>query len=131
MADLENFVPATPPTLYRLASISKSLTATIAMRLWERGNLDLDASVQKYCPAFPRKPGRLPVGNFLAIWGIRHYKSDSRDDPEGGNTRHFDDPIEADLNFFANDPLQLLDSGIHRDRLCHRRSLRRKIRRCG
>ena len=31
--------------------------------------------------------------------------SDSQDDPEGGNTRHFDDPIEAALNFFANDPL--------------------------
>jgi CubicO group peptidase (beta-lactamase class C family) len=53
MADLENFVPATPPTLYRLASISKSLTVTTAMQLWERGKLDLDAPVQKYCPAFP------------------------------------------------------------------------------
>lgn len=39
MADLENFVPATPQTLYRLASISKSLTATAAMELWERGKL--------------------------------------------------------------------------------------------
>jgi CubicO group peptidase (beta-lactamase class C family) len=36
MADLENFVPATPQTLYRLASISKSLTATGAMQLGER-----------------------------------------------------------------------------------------------
>src|SRR5947209_1761548 len=53
MADLENYVPATSQTLYRLASISKSLTATGAMQLWECGKLDLDAPVQKYCPAFP------------------------------------------------------------------------------
>src|SRR5436853_3869375 len=33
LADLENNVPASEHTLYRLASISKSLTATAAMRL--------------------------------------------------------------------------------------------------
>jgi beta-lactamase family protein len=43
MADLENSVPATSRTLYRLASISKPITATAAMLLYERGKLDLDA----------------------------------------------------------------------------------------
>jgi serine beta-lactamase-like protein LACTB len=106
MADLENFVLATPQTLYRLASISKSLTATTAMQLWERGKLDLDAPVQKYCPAFPQKPWPITSRQLLGhLGGIRHYKSDSQDDPEGGNTRRFDDPIEAGLNFFAHDPL--------------------------
>src|SRR6476620_4313674 len=47
MADLENFVPATSRTLYRLASVSKPLTATAAMQLYESGKLDLDAPVQK------------------------------------------------------------------------------------
>jgi len=37
--------------------------------------------------------------------GIRHYKGHSQDDPEIGNTRHFDDPIAGGLQFFANDPL--------------------------
>src|SRR2546421_237880 len=55
MADVENSVPATSYTLYRLASISKPITATAAMMLWQRGKLDLDAGVQKYCPAFPLK----------------------------------------------------------------------------
>ena len=41
--DLENSIPATSTTLYRLASISKPLTATAAMVLYERGELDLDA----------------------------------------------------------------------------------------
>lgn len=54
-ADLENLVPATSQTLYRLASISKAITATAAMVLYERSKLDLDAPIQKYCPAFPRK----------------------------------------------------------------------------
>ena len=35
MADLENFVPATSQTLYRLASVSKPITSTAAMQLWE------------------------------------------------------------------------------------------------
>src|SRR3954470_15530262 len=54
-ADLENNVPAREHTLFRLASISKTLTAVGAMELWERGKLDLDVPVQKYCPSFPQK----------------------------------------------------------------------------
>src|ERR1700730_12018605 len=56
MADLENSVPATSQTVYRLGSISKSITATAVMELWEHGKLDLDFPVQKYCPSFPQKP---------------------------------------------------------------------------
>jgi CubicO group peptidase (beta-lactamase class C family) len=47
-ADLEHSVPATSPTLYRLASISKTITATAAMVLHERGKLDLDVPVQNH-----------------------------------------------------------------------------------
>ncbi len=53
MADLENSVPATSNTLYRLGSISKPLTATTAMALWEHGRLDLDSPVQKVLPGIP------------------------------------------------------------------------------
>ncbi|MGA8153617.1 MAG: serine hydrolase domain-containing protein [Terriglobales bacterium] len=65
MADLENSVPATSLTLYRLASISKSLTATGAMQLWEQGKLDLDAPVQKYCPEFPHMLLSLTAPAFI------------------------------------------------------------------
>ena len=37
--------------------------------------------------------------------GIRHSKSDSQDDLELGNTRHFDDTVRSGLSFFAGDPL--------------------------
>lgn len=105
-ADVKNRVPAGEHTLFRLASISKPLTATGAMLLWERGQLDLDAQVQKYCPSFPQKPWPIATRQVLGhLGGIRHYKSDSLKDPEIGNTKHFDDPIQGGLNFFKNDPL--------------------------
>lgn len=105
-ANLEDNVPATSQTLYRLASVSKSLTATAAMQLWERGKLDLDAPIQKYCPAFPSKPQTVTTRELLGhLGGIRHYKSNSLDDPEIGNTKYFEDPIAAGIKFFADDPL--------------------------
>src|SRR5258708_721809 len=105
-ADLENNVPASEHTLFRLASISKALTATAAMELWERGQLDLDAPVQKYCPSFPQKSWPISTRQVMGhLAGIRHYKSGSQDDPEVGNTKHFDDPIKAGLDFFENDAL--------------------------
>ena len=54
-------------TLYRLASTSKSLTPTTAMRLWERGKLDLDTPVQKYCPAIPQKPWPITSRQLLGL----------------------------------------------------------------
>ncbi len=104
-ADLEGKVPATAETLYRLASVSKPLTATAAMELWERGKLDLDAPIQKYCPQFPVKPYPITTRELLGhLGGIRHYKTGA-DDLEGNNTKHFDDPIAGGIQFFANDPL--------------------------
>ena len=106
VADLENNVPVTPQTLFRLASISKSITATAAMQLWEQGKLDLEAPLQKYCPAFPEKQWPITTRQLLShLGGIRHYRSDSPEDSEVSNTKHFDDPIAGGIQFFANDPL--------------------------
>src|ERR1700694_3308714 len=92
-ADLENNAPASEHTLFRLASISKPLTATAAMQLWERRQLDLDAPVQKYCPAFPQKPWPITTRQVMGhLGGIRHYKT-GPEDLEVGNTKHFDSPI--------------------------------------
>jgi serine beta-lactamase-like protein LACTB len=106
MADVENNVPVSEHTLFRLGSISKPITAIAAMELWERGKLDLDVPVQKYCPSFPQKSQPITTRELLGhLAGIRHYKSDSQDDPEIGNTHHFDNPIGAGLDFFKDDPL--------------------------
>ena len=55
-ADVENGVPARTDTVYRLASVSKPMTAVAVLRLHERGLLDLDAPVWRSCPDFPEKP---------------------------------------------------------------------------
>lgn len=49
-ADIENRVPATPDTIGRIGSISKSFTAVVLMQLVERGILKLDEPVEKYFP---------------------------------------------------------------------------------
>ena len=105
MADLENFAPATSSTLFRLGSISKPITATAILQLWERGKLDLDAPVQKYCPAFPRKEWPITSRELLGhLGGIRHYNHDGKGDVPEDSARHFA-TMEESLQIFAAAPL--------------------------
>ncbi len=105
-ADLENQVPATAETRYRLASISKTFTAIAAMQLWQQGKLDLDAPIQKYCPAFPEKNAPITTRMLLGhLAGIRHYKAGPAGLPEVNSTTHFSNPIAGGLGFFKDDPL--------------------------
>jgi CubicO group peptidase (beta-lactamase class C family) len=106
LADLENQVPVTPATLFRLASVSKPITAVAAMELWEQGKVDLDAPIQKYCPAFPDKGAPITTRELLGhLGGIRHYRDGKEGDAEVNNTIHFGDPIAGGLSFFKDDPL--------------------------
>ncbi|SVD29737.1 uncharacterized protein METZ01_LOCUS382591, partial [marine metagenome] len=54
-ANRENRVPVSRKTMFRWASISKSLTALSAMQLWEKDQLKLDGDVRQYVPEFPDK----------------------------------------------------------------------------
>ena len=54
--DIENKKPATPDTLYLLASISKTVVATAIMQLYEQGLFDLDDDVNDYLPFSLRNP---------------------------------------------------------------------------
>src|ERR1044071_8110841 len=47
-ADLENKVPATEPTVYHLASLTKTFASTILMQLVQEGKIKLDDPVSKY-----------------------------------------------------------------------------------
>ena len=51
-ADFENRVPATPDTLYSIASLTKTFAATLVMQLVEQGKLDLDEPVSHYSTDF-------------------------------------------------------------------------------
>jgi serine beta-lactamase-like protein LACTB, mitochondrial len=104
-ADLENFVPATPATLFRLGSVSKPITATSILQLYERGKLDLEAEVQKYCPAFPKKEWPITTHELLGhLGGIRHYNPDGKGDIPDDSAKHFAS-MEESLQIFASDPL--------------------------
>ena len=99
-ADLENFVPARNVTVYRLASVSKPITATAVLQLVESGKVDLDAPIQRYVPAFPEKPWPITVRHLLSHQsGIRNWTEE-----EFHNTRRY--PTIADsLAAFKDDPL--------------------------
>jgi serine beta-lactamase-like protein LACTB len=105
VADLENYVPATSATLYRLGSISKPITAVAVLQLSQQGKLDLDAPVQKYCSSFPQKETAVTTRQLLAhLGGIRHYSPDGKGDVPEDSAPHFA-TMEASLQLFAADPL--------------------------
>lgn len=51
-ADFENRIPATPDTLYHIASETKPIAATLIMQLVEQGKLDLDEPMSHYSSDF-------------------------------------------------------------------------------
>ena len=99
-ADLEQRVPVWPTTKFRIASISKPLTAVGLMELVGAGKVDLDASVQKYVPTFPDKGAVITVRMIAGhLGGIRHYQDD-----EFSIQKHYASVLEG-LRIFENDPL--------------------------
>ncbi|UQV44930.1 serine hydrolase [Janthinobacterium lividum] len=74
-ADLENRVPATARSSYRLASVTKPMTAVAILQLVEQGKVDLDAPVQTYVPYFPVKAFPVTVRQLLGhLGGIDAYR---------------------------------------------------------
>lgn len=101
LADLENDVPATEHTVYRMASISKPVTAAAVMQLAEQKKIDLDAPIVTYIPSWPEKKWPVTTRQLLTHQGgIRHYvRSDNMN-----NTKAYATATEA-LEYFADDPL--------------------------
>jgi len=52
-SNLSQKSPIIPETPIHLASVSKTFTAMVAMKLWEQEKLDLKAPITKYIPNFP------------------------------------------------------------------------------
>ncbi|HKV13056.1 MAG TPA: serine hydrolase [Thermoanaerobaculia bacterium] len=51
-ADLENRIPATPDTLYHIASLTKTFAATLILQLVEQGKLSLEEPMSHYSSDF-------------------------------------------------------------------------------
>ena len=65
MADMENDVPNTPETRFRLASLTKQFTAAAVMKLVEERRLALDDEIGKHLPGLPREWHGLRVRQLL------------------------------------------------------------------
>ena len=99
-ADIEQQVPVTPLTRFRIGSVSKPLTSVAVGLLYERGKIDLDAPVQKYVPSFPKKRWPISTRQVMGhIAGIRHYRGD-----EFYSSKHYDTILEG-LEIFEHDSL--------------------------
>jgi CubicO group peptidase (beta-lactamase class C family) len=74
LADVENSVPATSQTVYRIGSITKQFTAASVMQLVQEGKIDLDASMTEYLPDFPTQGHTVTIRHLLQhTSGIKSY----------------------------------------------------------
>lgn len=99
-ADIEQGVPVTTLTKFRIGSVSKTVTATAMGLLMERGQLDLDAPIQRYVPSFPEKRWPITVRQVAGhIAGVRHYRG-----RENWSMERYPD-VTSGLAIFAADSL--------------------------
>lgn len=104
LADIWNDVPAKATTVYRLASVSKPITAVATMQLVERHRLNLDDTVGKWLPDVPAALQPITVRQLLSHQsGIRHY-TPQEDDSSKHYPQHYTSLPDA-LAIFKNDPL--------------------------
>lgn len=100
IADVENQVNVRPNSVFRIASISKPMTATAVMQLVERGQVALDDPIQRHVPSFPDKGAPITVRHLLThTSGIRHYKPGEFDNKTSYGS------LEDAFAVFAADPL--------------------------
>ena len=87
-------------TIFRIASISKSITAVALAKLADDKVIDLDTSIYEYLPDYPKKSYDFTVRQLGGnIAGIRHYKNDS----EYALNKKMS--ITEGLSLFKDDPL--------------------------
>jgi CubicO group peptidase (beta-lactamase class C family) len=88
-------------SLFRIGSVSKSLTSAGLAVLVEKNMIDLDAPIQKYVPYFPQKKHTISLRDLTChVAGIRHYKG-----LEFMMNREFPD-VKSGVELFMNDDLE-------------------------
>jgi len=105
-SDVERELPVTGDTLFRWASISKSITGVVSAKLASEGALDLDQDVRELVPEFPKKKHvvttRLLLGHLGGIAHYQHLPPVTRVDY--GVEFPFRDPVRA-IDMFSAAPL--------------------------
>jgi CubicO group peptidase (beta-lactamase class C family) len=102
LADLEQCVPVTPKTKFRIGSTSKPLTSAGAMLLYDQKRLDLDAPIQRYVPSFPDNGQVITTRQLLGhLGGIRDYNAEESSKLD----RTVYHSVSESLKRFEDDPL--------------------------
>ena len=64
-ADLENQVPVTPGTVFRIGSVTKQFTSAAVMQLVEQHKVSLDDELSTYVPKYPTRGQRILVRHLM------------------------------------------------------------------
>ncbi len=111
-SNVENKVKADAKSVYRVGSISKSITATLIMILKQQGKIDINAPVQDYCNSFPDKSVLITSKQLLShLGGIRHYDFNNIDKEYYSLTRYSSSTHALDI--FKMDSLVSVPSTKH------------------
>lgn len=84
-ADVATRRPTDPHTLYRIASITKTLTATAVMQLRDEGRLGLDDAAVAYLPELHASRSRFGPVESLTIRRMLSHESGLQSEPPGAD----------------------------------------------
>lgn len=100
-SDLNNKIKVSPHTKFRIASVSKPLTAMALGCMIDQGKIDINKNIRSYLSSFPKKQYTItPKHLASSTSGIRHYNlSDKKLNTENHPT------VLSALERFENDPL--------------------------
>jgi beta-glucosidase-like glycosyl hydrolase/CubicO group peptidase (beta-lactamase class C family) len=114
-----NAPEVTKDTIYDLASVTKVVaTTTVAMVLYERGELVLEKPVRDYIPEFRgRDKDRVTVTDLLAhtgglLWWKDFYRENSASDPEEAKKKYIDAICRMPLDYAPRSESVYSDLGV-------------------
>lgn len=91
LADRQKNVKILPNSKFKIASVTKTFTAALILKLYEQGKLDLNATIGKYFPAYSGA-GK----NKVTIHQLLTYSSGIADESEKGGMLPYKSPLGLD-----------------------------------
>lgn len=118
-ANIELHVPIELSHKFRIGSITKQFTAVSVLLLQERGQLNLNDSIQKHLPNFPTKKHKITIENLLThTSGIKSYTDGNIMNEEFMRINFHQDSLtktfsEFPLEFKPGSQFKYSNSGYH------------------
>lgn len=91
--DLEGKRPLGEATRFRVASVTKPLTAAVVMSMVQAGRMDLDAPARRYCPEYPAKAVDPTIRHLLAHQSGLPHTNDADDTTISGDFSKLSDAV--------------------------------------